>query len=74
MERQRHYIHGDPCEANDGTYYSAAADLFVPLSGLDLGETGLKRYEWTREIAETRSPARFRVVWNAKGNPYLWLR
>ena len=71
MERQRHYIHGDPCEANDGTYYSAAADLFVPYNDLDLGKEGYKRYKWTREIAKTRSPLRFRVVINAKGNPYL---
>lgn len=71
MPKERHYIHGDPCEANDGTYYCASRDLFVQFHELDLGEKGYKKYEWMVEVAETRNPARWRVIFNARGNPYV---
>jgi hypothetical protein len=70
MERQRHYIHGDPCEGLTGMHYCAFRDVFVPLEELDLGPKGHARYKRTREAASRKSTARFRVMLHALGNPF----
>jgi hypothetical protein len=70
MKRQRHYIHGDPCETLDGTHYCAFRDLFVRLEELDLGPKGHARYKRMREAVARKSTARFRVMLNALGNPF----
>lgn len=71
MPIERHYIHGDPCEAGDGTYYCASGDLFVQLDQLDRGAAGQARYRSSRTAAARKNTTRWRVVLDARGNAYL---
>lgn len=71
MRTERHYIHGDPCEAGDGTYYCASRDLFVQLDQLDRGAAGHARYRSSRTAAARKSTTRWRIVLDARGNAYL---